>query len=96
MTAQIIPFPRTASASRNESIAHAVDNNRRQYAPMPARITRDPALNRLVTELQDKGWTITAYPNDVTICTHPQVIAFHEISLLEAWLYQQNLEEKQA
>lgn len=79
----ILHFPKTktTSASKGKSyICHVI----RQYAAMPAYVTRNATLNRVVTNLQQKGWTIEARPDGEIICHHPKIVTFQKIPLIEA------------
>jgi hypothetical protein len=85
----IILFPLKNKPLLQQSLDRAI-----RYAAMPAWVTGCAPLNRIITDLQTKGWMIEARPGVEIICTHPKIQNISPITLIEAQEMQKILERK--
>lgn len=69
--------------------ASFVRNRSKQYASLPAYVTRDEKLNIAITNLQNFGWNVKVQPNRGLEFTHEKVTGIHTFT--EACEWQQRM-----
>lgn len=85
---------RLTTGTRTDNFARKVIERAHQIAAKPAYVTQNATINRVVTDLELKGWHVECHPCGEITCHHPQVktVRPRPITLMEAQQVQRILE----
>lgn len=84
-TVTVSPANRNRKSIRSDEFK--VENVHRiaaMYAPVPAWIAARPILNKAVTLLRERGWTVDCYPDNKILCFHPRVQNNGGVNIIDA------------